>query len=601
MATAIDGRAEQSAGPRREMKGLYDPGRLQKSIEWAELQLEDYRKTGIEFIRQFVGHKYKPQGGTDSKKYPINMMEFFVTTLTQKLAASPPRVLVETFNQDALPKIDGYQFTLNREIVKMNLLDTINAVLTDSFFYPFGVARTGISYSEPYGSGGYRSTPGTIFTEHVPFDCFVCDMTASSLEEADWYGHEYDLFLEDVLNNEQYEKDARDEIRTHYINLRQQSQARGRSSAQDIGVNYQPDQALYDKVRLYDIYIPKHNILVTITENGVTQIPLRVIEWAGPKGGPYTFLSYYKVPKNIMPLQPVASISTLNDALNQSTNKLLDQVMSKKRITVGPKEAEEDNAAMAAARDGDHIGLENYGQIQDLVIGEIDNALWSVVLGLQGTTNEVSGNILMLGGSGRQGETLGQDQLSQQNASGRVLHLERRFGEFVQLTIRHIGHWIYTDPVTVYRVRKKVQGIDLEIESDFGPEDRADAEEHWHDILLIPYSMQNPGPAARLQMITNFILQVYPAVANVLREQGRYLDADRLISTWAAYTNMPDLDQIFLALGTPGDQSSGDLLSGVPKARTPHEHIHRSGNSGQGNQNALLSQLAASSRNPNNN
>ena len=366
---------------------------LRRAVDASNRLLKKVRDERREAIRKYVGYHYSDDGS--DKKMPTNFLEMAVTIYVQNLAARAPRC---TFTAK-IPKLKPFAFAteiaLNQIPEEIGLDDTLRRAVMDALFSPFAIVKVGICSS---GVSILGHEKGESFADLVEFDSYFCDMSAKNRADMQFQGNDYWITLEDA--RKMYEGHRQDIQPDKYTNVDSSGNVNARSISVDESIE------LYrEKVWLRDVWIPHKNKLITYGVN--SNKVFNIVDWDGPKCGPYHVLGFSDVPSNLLPLPPVSLWQDLNDLANNLFRKLAKQADAKKTVVAFAGGNDESVTRLRNANDGE--GIVYTGQKpENINVGGIDAPTMAFFLQNKDLISYMAGNLDALGGLGPMSETVGQ-------------------------------------------------------------------------------------------------------------------------------------------------------------------------------------------------
>ncbi len=550
------------------MAGLrVDFKQLRAAVDWSLTQLETPRRNRVDAIRQFVGAHYSDNG--PEHRVPTNMIELAATIYVHQLAARAPRVMVSTTTQRLKPFAKDMELALNDIPDEIGLGKTMQRAVLEALF-GVGVCKVGLASS---GQSEYDHEYGEPFVDPISLDDYFCDMSAKSYDTVQFEGNDYWLPVEAA--RALCEEDDAKEIEPDEHTVVGES---GVERAEGVGVSEGAD--LYrDKVWLRDVWLPDSGQLVTY---GVQNKKLfRVVDWDGPRSGPYYRLSFSEVPGNIMPLPPVALWRDLHELGNSLFRKLAKQADGKKRVTAFGGGNDESVEALRRAQDGE--GMRYDGQPpQNIDVGGIDAPTLAFYLQTRDLFSYFSGNLDTLGGLAPMTDTVGQEGMLNEASSARIDRMRERTLEFAGEIFEALAWYEWTDPVRERTVQKPVEGTDITIPVRWSPETR-DGDFLDYNLEIDAFSMAPDTPGGRLQKIGVALERFVFPIMDTIQSQGGKIDIQKLVEIVAQLSNTPELADIVVFGERPpeGDpQRGGDATPRTAKpahtTRT-YERVNRPG------------------------
>ena len=227
----------------------------------------------------------------------------------------------------------------------------------------------------------------------------------------------------------------------------------------------------------------------------------------------------------------------------------------------------------------------------------IDQQLMSYGMSLDNIMDKIGGNLSALGGLGPQSETVGQDRMALGQANTRVDDMRNETFEAVSSVCKSLLYYWWNDPVQDFEDVVHVSDT-IQMPFNIAAESRG---EIWHELNfdVRPYSMQHSTPEQRAQFVMELINN--PNMIQMLQENGKTFDMDRILSLLSEYNNIPELMDIIVNQdGQPlmGQESVGKKPgSSMPTNTTrTYERVSRPGATDRG-QNQMMQQMLAAQNN----
>lgn len=573
--------------------------RLRDSVKTSYRLLAPYRRHRVDALRQYVGMHWSDDGAAD--KVPVNFLELAIGIYSHHLASRVPRVLVTTPNMLLKPLAMNLQLALNRLISaeEIDLATTLRLAVVDAMF-SMGIVKLGMMPGAEVEIGPEEVVDaGLPFAEVISLDDWVHDVTAKRWDTIQYCGNRYYLPVSEVKGSELYNQDSLKDVEPEPPKAISSEGGDERAQALAGGIQGNND-TFRDKYEVMDLWIPGDNVVVTLLagDNAIGKAPLRVVEWQGPRRGPYHRLTFTDVPDSTMPLPPVALWMDLHDLSNRVFRKLGRQ--SDRQKTIGLVQrggGENDGDRVVKANDGEVIGVDNPQNFHEARFGGVDAPQIAFMLQIKDLFAYFGGNLDTLGGLSPMASTVGQEGLINENASKRMADMQNKVHAFDTAIVSDLGFYLWTDKVREYTFTKKSPIAGLSIESSLTPEDRASTPFSYYEINVQPYSMQDLPPSARLSAIQGFIQNVLVPLMPMAQAQGVQIKFEGLARKFAAYSGIEDdLDDFLEFASVPpemqGMQPTGRDNQAAP-AFTRHvsERVSRPGATRHGKDNAMLQML----------
>ncbi len=558
-----------------------DMRRLGEAVRVARRQLQPYRENRYDAIRQYVGRHFSGDGAME--RVPINMIELATNIYVNHLVGANPRALVTTRYEDYRPAAKTLSLAIEETIKRIKLKEALRTCVLEAIF-SMGVIKVGIDIRVEMEIENRVVPVIHNFAEAVTLDDWVHDLEATRLRDASFMGNRYRVPVEFVMDNSDFDQDAREAIRPTPKTVYNE-QGDMRASTITRGEYYDWDEH-ETKVELWDLYLPRENLMVTVSSetssfDSIGEKPLKVMDWEGPPGGPFHFLRFQEVPDGSMPLPPVATWMDLHELGNHLFRKAARQAERMKEIlAVGPG-GEEDGLRIVQANDGDVIRVNSIELLKAIKFGGTDQGVLAMSQLARQLWSASAGNIDVLGGLGAQTDTVGQDQMLNANANKRVDGMVQQVLDMTADVVRDIAWWMWDDPIIDLPLQKDI-GMGLSIPVNFKPETRRGRFLEY-DIDIHPYSMEYKTPNQRigqlLQVVQGILLPIMPLV----QEQGISLNMEKLIRMIADYQDLPELEEILTFAARQEDirRPEGERRKMAPVTKRINERISSRGTNQQ--------------------
>lgn len=527
-----------------------DIPRLCRAVQADRRRLEWARVNRMEMVRQYAGDRWGEQCA--DKRIPINLLDLYVSIVGRNLIAKAPRVLLSTFDRESQPVVKAMESWANREIEHMQLADTLQRVVVDALF-SLGVCKVGIATPADAASVSWSLEAGKPFCELIDLDDWVHDTHANHFAQCSYMGHRYRVPKEAAVA--WLGKKAKDlnvsEDQPYNEGGDERIKLLGR------GVE-QYTEEFEDMVDLWEIYLPRHRLVVTIADDymsgGATEDKegqaLLIQNWIGPYCGPYHPLGFGVVPGNAMPKAPLQSLFNLHEDANNAARKVERMVHRMKEVLVTDSNATESGQRIMDASDGQVIAVSRPEGIKPMIPS--GNALQPMIAAMtmfKDLFNVFGGNLEMMGGLSAQSKTATQDKMLNENSSRVISDMQERTVQHTSKVLESLCWYWHHDPNNVQRSEYKTKGAS-EVQEVF-PARHPDPAAlrrtgRFEDmgIRVDPYSLKHQTPESRLQFINAVVDKLTPLMP-ILMQQGIMFDANHWLSLIAKYGDSPDVQELF--------------------------------------------------------
>ena len=584
--------------------------RLRDAIRVSYDDLRVHREQYAEREQLYAGHRY----GTNDENVdtPFNCYNLALRIYQRRLISGDPKVNVRSRSPQARP--EAYELSLAGEQLfrEINLKETIRKTILQALM-GVGVVKVAAAPNDDLEGLGFLHDQEQPFCDAVLLENFVYDTNAKDWEQIDFCGDRYRLPLEVLKNSPRFNQKAVSQLTGTRTRQDEDLRQNNEESVERLGTERSPfREDVREYVTLWDIWLPREKLLITIpdVEGGD---PLLIQPWEGPENGPYHLLCFDSIPGNIMPVAPGGHLEALARLLNRAIRKLGDQLDQQKTIsTITPQAANAgDDKTIQDTPDGGLAQVMDPKNIGQIRTGGVDQQSYAFVTGLREFWSWLGGNLDTLGGLATQAGTLGQEELLAGGGNSLINELNSKVLDFLKGVTTDLLWYIYTDPNGTRQLVKRMNGTDLELMIDWGPERRT------RDFFLFefevdPFSVHVRLPEERLRGI----MQMMPAAIQaaqlqmMLQQSGGELDMEGLWRLITRYSGLEEFSEFLRFSGLPvtaaPGQQQGQGMPRFPSMNTPgvpHEYIRRNVGSGrpqQGpGQQALEQMMAAGTTNAN--
>lgn len=509
--------------------------KLNSAVCWSIEQLRPHRERLFKHKAQYVGSDYGANSAPAS--VPINVIELGVNTLQRFIASRAPQVMVGSRYREMLPQAANMELALNQEADRINLGDTFNTWAIEALFC-MGVVEVGIAASDtPPDGEGHLADPGHLFVDVVLFNRLILDMSVGEWSKQGYIGHDFDVPLEWVKYNPQFDPEVRERIT-----------AADKTESRSVDTDSDPEQLALsgsfmdqfeDTITLRQLFLPRQKLVLTFAVGQEDKRPLRVTQWEGPEGGMYHPLCFGKVPGSLIPNAPVPQWAPLHDMINTLWNKASAQAARQKTLLLVSGGAAADGSRIVKAGDGDAIYTDNPKGAENWSTGGANPETVGMALQSKGIWEFMAGNIPALGGLAAQSDTAKQDQMLRTSASGRTDDMQQITIEAQRRVFEDMAYWLYTDPLSEYHLTKTVEGTGYHVTSVWRPEDRT-ADFTTYNFTIDQYSARPRSPQEEANEFVSY-LQLLGNFMPMMEAQAMTLDMEWVIKRLAKLTHMPDL------------------------------------------------------------
>lgn len=511
--------------------------KLSTAVRWSVDQLRPHRERIQKLKRQYVGAEYSDNAAPAA--VPINIIELGVNTLQRFIASHAPQVSVDSPYRELAPQCESLQLALNQESKRINLGETFNVWAIEALF-GMGVLEVGITSKDtpPDGEGALYD-PNHLFVDNVLFNRLILDMSVGEWDRQAYIGHEFDVPLEWVKGNPQFDPKVRSAIKAS-----EKTEDRQRDEDTDpefLALSGQHMCDFDELITLRQIWLRRWNLVLTFAVGQDEKRPLRVTQWEGPERGMYHPLCFGRVPGSLLPNAPVPQWAPIHEMVNKLWNKATAQAERQKTLLLVSGAAAADGERRVNAGDGEAIYSDNPGGCKEWSSGGANEKTLAMILLAKNYWGEFAGNIPLLAGLGPASETAAQDKMLRASASGRTDDMQDVTTAAQQHVYCDMAYWLYTDPLSEYHLVKQVEDTDYFVPSVFTPEQRT-YDFTSYNFTVNPYSAQARSPQEEGAEFISHIQMLMQALP-LMEQQGLTLDWEWIVKRLAKLRYMPGLSR----------------------------------------------------------
>jgi len=567
---------------------------LMDMVDHSRTKLDDVREARRKLLNRTKGSEWFPS----DERTPINQMAQQEWALVQHLAGGDPKALV-------LPGGPGMEATayeqtlaVNAVAQRLNLRRKFRRLVQDAL-YGIGICRIGMVRSKnipireiaPELDEEGEIGIGRLEVQVISLEAWVHDCQADCLEEREFCGHAYWVAKEDIeeylpgVKPTDLELEEKRWIDEHGHEM---------AGAISRGVDGEGQDGFRDQYWLWDLWVPRENVLVTTPVNGTGEIA-HVRPWRSRPGGPYLFLYYRELPDQAIPIAIQADLALVHDSLNSTFRKLIDQTREAKTV-LGFKPGHEGDAEnVRDARSRQIVQMRDPSSVQEFNFNGPDQALLGMLLQTRELASIIGGNTDVLSGLGAQAPTATQEQMVSETAGGKVALHEVDTADFQVEVFEAIRWYLYHEQIEPIPIVGQVEGTDIRFPQTFNAEKAAAMPGEFNSFLLKiePYTGIYRAPEQRFQsLLALWERLIMPGVQLGITDKTP--DMDGLLAIAAQYLDMPEVLRLLRAVA-PEEQEM--LMQGEARQAptTTRNYVRRSapGPTRSGNAMTALQMMGA--------
>ncbi len=526
------------------------------------LEMVDHSRKKLDHVRESRRKLLARAKGSEwfesEERVPINQMAQQEWALVQHLAGGDPKALVVPGGPEMGPAAYEQTLAINAVAARLNIRRKFRRLVQDAL-YGIGICRIGMVRGKnipireiaPELDEEGEVGIGQLEMQVISLESWVHDCQADCLEEREFCGHAYWVDKEDIesylpgVKPEQLETDEKRWIDEHGSAM---------AGAISRGVDGDGSDNYRDKYWLWDLWVPKQNVIITTPVNGNGEIA-NVRPWRSRPGGPYLFLYYRELPDQAIPISIQADLALVHDSLNSTFRKLIDQTREAKTVLGFKPGHEGDAEGIRDASSRQIIQMRDPTAVQEFNFNGPDQALLGMLLQTRELASIIGGNTDVLAGLGSQSPTATQEQMVSQQAGGKIQLHEVDTADFQVEVFEAIRWYLYHEQLEPIPIVGEVEGTDIRFQEMFNAP-KAQSMPGTFDsfqLKIEPYTGIYRAPEQRFQaMLSLWERLIVPAVQ--LGILDRTPDMDALMKIAAQYLDMPELMQLLRAV-SPEEQA----------------------------------------------
>jgi hypothetical protein len=531
--------------------GDVDVSRLCQDMYRSRLSLKPFRETVVRMSQLVVGTHWSQLGA--DKPQPLPLLSMYQATMTRRLVAANPRVSVTTWSPQMRAQASALEGWMNPEIENMDLAGTLRSV-TAAALYCVGVTKVGLAMPANAAKANWDVRVGEPFASDVLLDNLVFDMHASSHREFGYIGDRYRVPIDVIKDSKLYDKSRLKLEPMEDPQFNNQGDLRVGVIGRDF---YSSKEEWEDFVDLWDIYIPRHRMVITIPDTsiwdgeGSGEEPLRIADWVGPDEGPYHMLRLgNEIPGNVLTAAPMQSLVDLHESANNALRKLRRQVERQKDILIVGGSATDDAQNLTNLSDGDAGAINNIQSLEQKSYGGPNPQVYAAFGEFKNLFSWAAGNLESLAGLSPQAKTLGQDQMLSQASSSMVAAMQDQVLAHAGEVVKSLAWYWWNHPRMEMRSKFEPNGnpqyaIPRSLKPASAPSGiRRTGRLSDLDFKVQPFSLQGSTPQQRAATISGLMQTIVMPILPLLQQQGASIDLSEFLRVMAKYLDLPELPTI---------------------------------------------------------
>lgn len=581
-----------------------DRMRLFRAMSSSRKDLEPFRQSRLEMVKQYVGKKYGSEKGNARYDQIVNLMYQAIDIYTMTLTANRPRVMVTAYSPALKAFANRFELAVNNYAKTMAIEETLEGCVLDACF-SIGIAKVYLADSHVVQLDESTTIdPGKPWVKRISFDDFCYDTKVKFWDEVRFLADSYRVPFAKLQGDSMYDQKV---VKSLAPDSRHAYTGDGELMVSTISTGHEgvDDDEITPMINLVDVYLPRENQVATWALDiqgdrweGRDTNPLVVQDWDGPEYpsptviGPYHILGFGDVPDNTMPISPSLNLAGLSDLINTLFRKLERQARRQKKYHIFRGSAEKDAERQKKVSDGEFVRVEDPTAQQEVNVGGVDQGNLAFVEVAIDKLDRVGGNLQAMGGLGTSADTVGQEKIVTGQSSKREAKMQHRVVRFAKGILTNIGHLMFYDPVLTVPGEYELPGSPITVDASWTPDMREGDFIHYN-LDVEPYSMAYRSPGQRAQELMAYMQNIVIPLMPAFQEQGGITDLAAFNELMADLMNEPALLEILKFSGLPQDRP----VIGEPPAKASHtvrenvRHNVAHGLSNQGQSRQMIQQF----------
>ncbi|MBK7363148.1 MAG: hypothetical protein IPJ01_12735 [Micavibrio sp.] len=517
--------------------------RLNKAREMSFKALDPFREFRLKAMREVVGKHYGHEGSMEI--VPMPMLRITIEAFVQRLVAQNPTFAASSTFPQLATQAAALQAALRQKVEQINLRETLREVVFDSMI-GHGVVKVGTTITTD-GAEGWSHLEGEPFCDAVALTNWVHDMGAVRPEQVDFCGDRYRVPLDEVRENALFDPQVRSQISGGDRDQHNPTGGGPADEARRIGSGSSlRDEPLHQWINLWDIWLPRDRLLITVADQHDHSRPLRIMEWDGPDAGPYHQLWYTRIPENTFPLPPAMGWYDIHILLNQLMRKAGRQAERQRTILGYSADSSGEAQRIQNADDEEAIKMNDPAAVKEFRFGGADAANVALMMQFRQIESWIAGNVDAIAGLMPSSDTVGQDRMLNEAASESLKSMAESVELFAGQVGKSLGHYLWTSESTM-QLEMQVEGTDYKYQRYWGPEQRI-GRYYQYLIDVVPHSMRKLTPDQRAATIEQLLSTVVAPMMPILAQQGYGIDVRKLLTILAQAKQVPELLEVVVPM-----------------------------------------------------
>lgn len=513
---------------------------IRSARDWRDKHLRQWR--GMK--ERFAGLAYRSDVSYDHQHDIENIIGQYVSLVLPRMAYDVPRIHVTADDPANNKRASALELGMNQWAKRSALRPTLQQLATDmTMCWGVGlVTPEPVKHLRRIDMGGAGLMPRVY---RIAPEKFFIDPAAETAREARYFGHEYNMDLDDLLvqaeSDDAFDLDVVRDLKASYDRQREEY-ARGAVSV--------PDR---NEVTIIEMWVPElevegakdgvhHGGLVRLVEDaeGSAQLAGEPQPYYGPACGPYTVFGAYTVPSDVYPLGPMTMALPLIEETNDHAKTMSYSAAAYRRLVMVDSRGSKMAQDVASTPDMFVVPAENMDRdrVVPLEIGGVTQQQMAYQNIMSARLDRLTGMSEVIRGSVSGDATATEVSTASASSGLRLGYIQRQFADAVNSAMYKCAWYIVNDDTEIPLGPQA---------SSFGLPARAKGSEMGIDLAEMTldvqaYSMERTSEALQQRRAVE-LLQI---VGNVGQQVAAmpFINWERLTAIVGDALNIPDMGDI---------------------------------------------------------
>jgi hypothetical protein len=555
-----------------------EPSQIEQIVILGFERVERFAKVTRQMFKSYVPMYYQMEKGECSE--PLNLVFNTIRAYVPNLVMQNPVTHVTTSFQTYKMYAELLGLGLDTTARQIKLKDELRTWITNALF-GWGIMRVGIKATgELLNFDDIMVDNGQVYARNVSLSNFGFDPTCTHINRARCLWDRVTIPRQILLDTDGFDHDIIEQLPSSPTNM-QDTLSNMTTSTEARGAMVK----LQDEVDIVQMYVPEIESVVIMGDPVQKRQGkfLKIMEFNGPKEGPYVFLSFSPpVDENPFPVPPVSVWYELAKIANRVFVKMINQFENQKDVGLYNPAQVDTVSQIEEAVTGDWVSTMDPKGINVVSFGGQNEKNERFMQELYTIYNMMAGNPELISGQsmpGGRGTTATAVQALQGNASIGIEDMRDIVYDSTAEVQRRIAWYLHTDPFIELPLTKRGTGGE-EVQLNLTPEQRM-GDFLDYTFKIVARSMTKMDPMVRSKRIVEFCTNIIPGAAQtamVLMQIGQQFNIAKYLNQIAFEMGIQDIVEdmfndpewqqkmeIMMLLGpqNPGKAGGGGSIAGA--------------------------------------